>query len=91
MRKRGAESGNGRPDGLLITRASGGGRRLFTRRPNRWGALLIWMAVAVGAACLIATVVSDREPVSAFALGCAGVVGVALVSGLLVRMFANRT
>ena len=90
MRKRRAASGSGRPDGPLITRASGGGRRLFTRRPSRLAAFLIWAGVVVGAACLIETVATDRDPVAAFAFACAVVVGVALVCGFLVRMLASR-
>jgi hypothetical protein len=91
MRKRGAESGDGRPARMLITHASGRGRRLFTRRPSRWAGLLIWTAVVVGAVCLIAKVASGRDPVNALAYGCAVVAATVLASGLLLRVLASRT
>lgn len=76
---------------MLITRASGGGRRLFTRRPSRLASLLIWVAVVVGAACLLVTIAFDRGSVAAIAFGCAAVVGAALGCGLLLRIFASRS
>ncbi len=90
MRKRRADPGDGRPDRLLITRASGEGRRLFTRRPSRWASLLIWTAVVVGGACLIARVASGRDPIDTLAYGCAAVAATALASGVLLRMRTSR-
>lgn len=75
----------------MITRASGRGRRLFTRRRSRWAGLFIWVAVLLGALCLIGAVVFPREPGDALTLSCVAVAAAAMVCGLLVRMFANRT
>lgn len=74
---------------MLITRASDGGRRIFTRRPSKLAGVLIWAAVVVGAACLLVTIAFDRGSVAAFAFGCAAVVGAALGFGLLLRIFAS--
>lgn len=76
---------------MLITRASGRGRRLFTRRASRWTSLVIWGAVGIGAVCLIARVTSDRDPLEVIASGCVAVAAAALAFGVLFRLLAGRT
>ena len=91
MRKRRSDQSVSGTDGMLITRASGRGRRLFTRRPSRWTSFVIWGAVGIGAVCLIAKATSDRDPLEVVASGCIAVAAVALACGVLFRNLAGRT
>lgn len=52
---------------------------------------MIWGAVFAAAFCLIGAIVFPSEPGDALTLSCVAVAAAAMVCGLLVRMFANRT
>jgi hypothetical protein len=74
----------------LFTRASGRGRRLFTRRSRKWSARLIWGGMIVGAACLGATVVVGRDAAAVFGIGCTFVAFAGAGLGVIARIFAGR-
>ena len=74
---------------MLITRASGEGRRLFSRPPRRWASLVIVAGVALGAVCLLAPT-SDRDPVELAAKGCVVVAAATVAVGLLFRILSSR-
>ena len=76
--------------GMLITRASGRGRRLFTRRQNRWARVLIWAACLIAALCLLVAVAADHDPFGALAYGCAAVFGVVSAAALTLRLVVGR-
>lgn len=74
----------------LFTRANDEGRRLFTRRPPKWSALLIWGGMIVGAVWLGATIVDRDGATAALALGCTSFALVAMAAGVLLRVFVGR-
>ena len=78
-------------EGMLITRASGRGRRLFTGRQSRWARVLILAACLVAALCLLVGLTSDQDPFGAFARGCTAVFGVAFATALILRLLVGRT
>lgn len=92
MRKRGTEPDD--RDGrkrVLITRVSGEGRWLFTRRRSRLAAALIWAGVFVGALCAIGSIGAGGALIAPLTVGCAAVVAAVLAWGLVLRMVGNRT
>jgi hypothetical protein len=91
MRKRGTEPDDRNGKRVLITRVSGEGRRLFTRRRSRLAAALIWAGVVLGALCFIGSIGSGGALIAPLTFGCAAVVAVVLVWGLVLRIVGHRT